>query len=125
MVLAMRTQVTFDCADPHAQATFWAQVFGSAVEDHSALVDQLVADGRGFGTNWGPGSSPVCFFTPDPAYSRSVSRSWPFPSQVSGPRPETKPDLDLTRAQRGALHVTTGKAFPTPIAALVEPCVFG
>jgi catechol 2,3-dioxygenase-like lactoylglutathione lyase family enzyme len=42
----MRTQVTFDCADPHAQAAFWAQVFGSAVEDHSAFVDQLVADGR-------------------------------------------------------------------------------
>jgi hypothetical protein len=42
----MRTQVTFDCADPHAQATFWARVFGSSVEDHSALVDQLIADGR-------------------------------------------------------------------------------
>lgn len=42
----MRTQVTFDCADPHAQAAFWAQVFGTVVEDHSALVDQLVADGR-------------------------------------------------------------------------------
>jgi Glyoxalase-like domain len=42
----MRTQVTFDCADPHAQATFWSLVFGSAVEDHSALVDQLIADGR-------------------------------------------------------------------------------
>ena len=38
--------MTFDCADPHAQATFWAQVFGSAVEDHSAFVDQLVAEGR-------------------------------------------------------------------------------
>jgi hypothetical protein len=35
----MRTQVTFDCADPHALAGFWAQVFGSVVEDHSALVD--------------------------------------------------------------------------------------
>lgn len=42
----MRTQVTFDCADPHAQAAFWAEVFGSAVEDHSRLVDQLVADGH-------------------------------------------------------------------------------
>jgi hypothetical protein len=42
----MRTQVAFDCGDPHAQAAFWAQVFGSEVEDHSALVDQLVADGR-------------------------------------------------------------------------------
>jgi hypothetical protein len=42
----MRTQVTFDCADPHAQAAFWAQVFGSTVEDHAALVDQLVADGH-------------------------------------------------------------------------------
>ena len=38
--------MTFDCADPHAQAAFWAKVFGSAVEDHSALVDQLIADGR-------------------------------------------------------------------------------
>ncbi|WP_199040239.1 VOC family protein [Glycomyces salinus] len=42
----MRTQVTFDCADPHSQAVFWAQVFGIDVEDHSAFVDQLVADGR-------------------------------------------------------------------------------
>lgn len=38
--------MTFDCADPHAQAAFWAQVFGSAVEDHSALVDRLIADGH-------------------------------------------------------------------------------
>jgi hypothetical protein len=42
----MRTQVTFDCFDPHAQAAFWAQVYGSAVEDHSVLVDQLVAAGH-------------------------------------------------------------------------------
>jgi len=42
----MRTQVTFDCADPHSQAAFWAQVFGTVVEDHSALVDRLVAEGR-------------------------------------------------------------------------------
>jgi len=42
----MRTQVTFDCADPHAQAAFWAQVYGHVVEDHAELVDQLVAAGR-------------------------------------------------------------------------------
>jgi len=42
----MRTQVTFDCADPHAQARFWAEVFGSTVEDHSVLVDRLVTEGR-------------------------------------------------------------------------------
>ena len=42
----MRTQVTFDCADPHAQARFWAQVFGTEVEDHHDFVNQLVADGR-------------------------------------------------------------------------------
>jgi hypothetical protein len=42
----MRTQVTFDTADPHALAAFWAQVLGTQVEDHSDLVDQLVADGR-------------------------------------------------------------------------------
>jgi hypothetical protein len=42
----MRTQVTFDCADPHAQAAFWVGVFGSQVENHSELVDHLVAAGR-------------------------------------------------------------------------------
>ena len=42
----MRTQVTFDCADPHGQASFWAQVLGTEVEDHSDLVDGLVSDGR-------------------------------------------------------------------------------
>lgn len=42
----MRTQVTFDTADPHALAGFWAQVLGTEVEDHSGLVGQLVADGR-------------------------------------------------------------------------------
>jgi hypothetical protein len=44
--MAMRTQITFDCADPHAQAAFWAEVFRIEVEDHSALVDQLVTEGR-------------------------------------------------------------------------------
>ena len=38
--------MAFDCADPHAQARFWAQVLGTDVEDHAELVDQLVADGR-------------------------------------------------------------------------------
>jgi glyoxalase superfamily protein len=42
----MRTQVTFDCADPHAQAAFWAQVYGATVEDHAEFVDRLVAAGR-------------------------------------------------------------------------------
>jgi hypothetical protein len=42
----MRTQITVDCADPHAQASFWAEVLGTEVEDHSDLVDRLVADGR-------------------------------------------------------------------------------
>jgi catechol 2,3-dioxygenase-like lactoylglutathione lyase family enzyme len=42
----MRTQVTFDTADPNAMAAFWAQVLGTEVEDHSDFVDQLVADGR-------------------------------------------------------------------------------
>jgi hypothetical protein len=42
----MRTQVTFDAADPHALAAFWANVLGMGVEDPSDFVDQLVADGR-------------------------------------------------------------------------------
>lgn len=38
--------MAFDCGDPHAQAAFWAQVLGLTVEDHSALVDRLISDGR-------------------------------------------------------------------------------
>ena len=41
----MRTQVTFDTAEPHAQAAFWAQVLRIEVEDHSTLVDRLVDEG--------------------------------------------------------------------------------
>jgi Glyoxalase-like domain len=39
-------QVVFDAADPHALARFWAQALGYRQEDHSAVVDQLVAAGR-------------------------------------------------------------------------------
>jgi hypothetical protein len=42
----MRTQVTFDAADPHALASFWADVLGCEIEDHSDFVDELVATGR-------------------------------------------------------------------------------
>jgi hypothetical protein len=38
-------QVTFDARDPHAAARFWAGALGYDREDHSALVDQLVAGG--------------------------------------------------------------------------------
>ena len=43
---SMRTQVTFDAADPHSLAAFWASALGIEVEDHPDLVDQLVADSR-------------------------------------------------------------------------------
>ncbi|GAA3385641.1 VOC family protein [Cryptosporangium minutisporangium] len=39
-------QIAFDTADPHAQAAFWAAALGYEVEDHTAIVDQLVAAGR-------------------------------------------------------------------------------
>lgn len=42
----MRTQVTFDTTDPHAQADFWAAVLRLEVEDHGEFVDGLVASGR-------------------------------------------------------------------------------
>jgi len=41
----MRTQITFDCANPNALADFWAQVLGTEVEDHADFVDKLVSDG--------------------------------------------------------------------------------
>ncbi|WP_243062345.1 VOC family protein [Humibacter sp. RRB41] len=42
----MRLQITFDAADPHALAEFWAEALGYEVEDNSAFVDGLVAEGR-------------------------------------------------------------------------------
>jgi hypothetical protein len=42
----MRLQITFDAADPHALAEFWAEALGYDVEDNSAFVDRLVAEGR-------------------------------------------------------------------------------
>ena len=39
-------QVTFDAADPHALADFWAQALGYEIEDNSAFVDELVASGQ-------------------------------------------------------------------------------
>ncbi|HEY0260570.1 MAG TPA: VOC family protein [Lacisediminihabitans sp.] len=42
----MKLQVTFDTADPNAQAAFWAALLGYQVEDNSEFVDRLVSDGR-------------------------------------------------------------------------------
>lgn len=38
-------KVVIDCADPHRQAAFWASALGYAVEDHSVLIDRLLAQG--------------------------------------------------------------------------------
>ncbi|MEU7913747.1 VOC family protein [Microbispora bryophytorum] len=38
-------KLVIDCADPHAQAAFWAQALGYEVEDNSALVGRLLAAG--------------------------------------------------------------------------------
>jgi hypothetical protein len=41
-----RFQVAIDCADPHALVRFWAAVTGHDVEDHSALVAQMIEAGH-------------------------------------------------------------------------------
>jgi hypothetical protein len=38
-------KLVIDAADPHAQADFWAAALGYAVEDNSALVEQLLQHG--------------------------------------------------------------------------------
>ncbi|MEU8004550.1 VOC family protein [Catellatospora sp. NPDC049111] len=43
--MALDWKVVIDCADPHAQTAFWAQALGYEVEDNSALVEQLAAQG--------------------------------------------------------------------------------
>ena len=39
-------QVTFDCADPHVMACFWAAALGYEKESHVALVKELLASKR-------------------------------------------------------------------------------
>lgn len=39
-------QIAFDAADPHALAAFWTAALGYRVEDHSAVVTQLLEGGR-------------------------------------------------------------------------------
>lgn len=44
--MATTIQIAFDASDVHALARFWAQALDYEVEDHSAVVDQLVSAGR-------------------------------------------------------------------------------
>lgn len=43
--MATSFQVTFDAADPHRLAAFWAAALGYAVEEHGAFIRQLMAAG--------------------------------------------------------------------------------
>ena len=45
MAVTVPVQVTFDCADPHAMARFWAAALAYEKEDHSELVESLLRDG--------------------------------------------------------------------------------
>ncbi|MGW4217755.1 VOC family protein [Streptomyces bacillaris] len=45
MTRTLACKLVVDSADPHAQAGFWAGALGYAVEDNSALVEQLLATG--------------------------------------------------------------------------------
>ncbi|SBT41422.1 VOC family protein [Micromonospora auratinigra] len=43
--MTLHWKLVIDCADPHAQAAFWAAALGYTVEDNSALVQRLSAAG--------------------------------------------------------------------------------
>lgn len=43
--MARDVQVTFDAADPHRLARWWADVLGYRIEDGHAFVAGLLADG--------------------------------------------------------------------------------
>ena len=44
--MATNVQVTFDAVDAHRLARFWAEALHYRKEDHSAIVDQLLATDR-------------------------------------------------------------------------------
>ncbi|MEU6409299.1 VOC family protein [Microbispora sp. NPDC046933] len=43
--MTLEWKLVIDCADPHAQAAFWAEALGYEVEDNSAIVGRLLAAG--------------------------------------------------------------------------------
>ncbi|WP_432872770.1 VOC family protein [Microbispora rosea] len=43
--MTLEWKLVVDCADPHAQAAFWAEALGYEVEDNSVLVGRLLAGG--------------------------------------------------------------------------------
>ena len=45
MTHVTNVQMTLDCADPHAQARFWAQALGWVVERHTAMIQSLLDQG--------------------------------------------------------------------------------
>ncbi len=45
MTHVTNVQMTLDCADPHAQARFWAQALGWVVERHTAMIRSLLDQG--------------------------------------------------------------------------------
>lgn len=44
--MAIGVQVSFDAADPHSLARFWAAALGYEQEDHSGIVERLLAAGH-------------------------------------------------------------------------------
>ena len=43
--MAKTVQITFDTADPHAQAAWWADLLGYRVEDHHDRIAQMLEQG--------------------------------------------------------------------------------
>jgi len=42
--MAVHFKINIDCADPHLLAAFWAEAMGYRVEDHSKLIEGLLAN---------------------------------------------------------------------------------
>lgn len=42
----MNLQIVLDCEDPHRLVEFWAAALGYEVEDHTVIVEGLLASGR-------------------------------------------------------------------------------
>jgi len=42
----MALQITFDCADPHAQARFWAAALDYELEDHHDMIGGVIEAGH-------------------------------------------------------------------------------
>jgi glyoxalase superfamily protein len=134
MTMAPQLQIVLDCADPHAQAAFWAEVFGYDVERNGEFVQKMLDEGMATDADvttidgvlaWAEGSAiadpggkrPRWFFQKVPE-SKTVKNRMHVDVQVGTDRVAT----EVARLEQlGATRLYDGRKGPHPWVTMADP----